>query len=99
MEIRVTTQVRFFERVKLERRIQKLEKQPLSEGDAAAEERRTAQLAALRDDLLVRSSHRRSRKTISTVGYSHIDQCRSRTSKDPKGPCRPPGHHRHPLRG
>ncbi len=46
-------QVRFFERVKLERRISKLERQPAPE---EAEAKRAAQLAALRDDLLVRLS-------------------------------------------
>lgn len=50
-------QVRFFERVKLERRIQKLEKQPVPEGDEQAGTERAAQLAALKDDLLVRPRH------------------------------------------
>ena len=45
-------QVRFFERVKIERRIAKLEREPAPEAaDAAAA--RAAQLASLRDDLMV----------------------------------------------
>lgn len=88
MGIRFATQVRFFERVKLERRIQKLEKQPHSQGDTAAEEQRTAQLAALRDDLLVRSFHRRSRNTFSTIGYSHSHQCHPCASRPAKRPQR-----------
>lgn len=80
--------MRFFERVKLERRIQKLEKQQLSQVDAAAKEQRTAQLAALRDDLLVRSSDRRSGKTFSTVGYSNSPQCYPCASRPAKRPQR-----------
>lgn len=49
--------MRFFERVKLERRIQKLEKQPVPEGDVPAATERAAQLASLKDDLLVRTCH------------------------------------------
>ena len=45
-------QVRFFERVKIERQISQLKRQPQPADEEAAAER-SAQLAALQDDLVV----------------------------------------------
>mmetsp|Transcript_1804 Transcript_1804/g.5249 ORF Transcript_1804/g.5249 Transcript_1804/m.5249 type:complete len:406 (-) Transcript_1804:271-1488(-) len=59
--------VRFFERVKLERRIQKLEKQPVPEGDVPAATERAAQLASLKDDLLYVTQFPKEEKYVSIL--------------------------------
>ena len=70
--LRLNVQVRFFERVKLERQISKLERQPAST-DMAELAARAARLAQLRDDLQVGPSASGTDK-LSEICFVHTSR-------------------------